>query len=476
MNLKLRQWILSADLLWIVMSVGLVQLLQNGLTPEPEALAPSVYASAVLVAASIWTVLYFSKNLEGYCLGWYLPRVFAQVILGVFYVMGSLLAFGFLSKHFYSRLALLYLACLLPVGFITIRCLAWWLVQSQARMRTKRRVVIVGSGSLVHQLLVKIARHPEASMEVAGVLYPTDAEPSSQPLSFGPGTVSVRTLNILDLMQKKSVQELILVEPLPPGPETEELISGCRKAGLKVYLVPLQYQLYLSKARLTEIEDVPLLSLEEQTLSPVGLQLKRAMDFWGALCLLVLSTPFLAFSAALLRWNRGKAFRRELRCGRNETPFWMYRLNVDRDAPTQDGYERGLVELSLTELPQLLNVLKGEMSLVGPRPEPRERVKHYSMWQRQRLTVKPGLTGLAQVHGLREQHSSEEKVHFDLQYISHWSLFLDLSLVLQTTWTLLLRLVHENRLATRPLVKPTIDTHLGIGKIWNANRTQSRAH
>ena len=113
---------------------------------------------------------------------------------------------------------------------------------------------------------------------------------------------------------------------------------------------------------------------------------------------------------------------------------------------------------------------------VGPRPEPHERVKHYSMWQRQRLTVTPGLTGLAQVNGLREQHSSEEKVHFDLQYISHWSLFLDLSLVLQTTWTLLLRLVHQNRLATRPLRKPTIDTHLGIGKIWNANRTQSRAH
>jgi len=80
------------------------------------------------------------------------------------------------------------------------------------------------------------------------------------------------------------------------------------------------------------------------------------------------------------------------------------------------------------------------------------------MWQRQRLTVKPGLTGLAQVNGLREQHSSEEKVHFDLQYIFHWSLFLDLSLVLQTTWTLLLRLVHENRLAIKPPLKPTIDT------------------
>jgi lipopolysaccharide/colanic/teichoic acid biosynthesis glycosyltransferase len=476
MNQKLRQSILGADLLWIVMSVGIVQLLRNGLTPEPEAVAPSVYASAVLVAASIWTVLYFSKNLEGFCRGWYLPSVFAQVIVGVFYVMGSLLAFGFLSKHFYSRLALLYLACLLPAGFITIRCVAWWLVKSQVGRWAKRRVVIIGSGSLVHQLLVKIARHPELSMEVAGVLFPTDTEPSSQHLNWGPGTVSVRTLNILDLMRKKSVQELILVEPVPPGPEIEELISSCRKAGLRSYLVPHQYQLYLSKARLTEIEDVPLLSLEEQTHSLVGLQLKGAMDFLGALCLLVLSTPFLAFSAAVLRWNKGKAFRRELRCGKDETPFWMYRLNIDRDVPTRDGYEQGLVQFSLTELPQLFNVLKGEMSLIGPRPEPPERVKHYSMWQRQRLTVKPGLTGLAQVNGLREQHSSEEKVHFDLQYIFHWSLFLDLSLVLQTAWTLLLRLVQGNRLAITPRRKPAIDTHLGIGKIWNADRTQSRAH
>jgi lipopolysaccharide/colanic/teichoic acid biosynthesis glycosyltransferase len=90
------------------------------------------------------------------------------------------------------------------------------------------------------------------------------------------------------------------------------------------------------------------------------------------------------------------------------------------------------------------------MSLVGPRPESPERVKSYSEWQRQRLKVQAGVTGLAQVQGLREHHSSEEKTRFDLQYIIHWSPFLDLSLLLQTVWTLLFRGLDRERLSSGP--------------------------
>ena len=474
MNRTLRQLILSADLLWIVISFGLAQILRNHLLPNSDVLPRSTYASAALIAASIWTLLYFSKNLEGFCRGWYLPSVFAQVIVGVFCMMISLVAYGFLSRHYYSRLVLLYLACFLPAGFITVRCLAWWLVKSRVHNWVKRRVIIIGSGRIVRELLIKIASHPEASLEVVGVLFPALTESANEHLNEGCGTVSLRTLNILNLIQEKSVQELILDEPVPPGSETEDLITSCQRQGIKVHLVPHRYELYLSKARLTEIEDVPLLSLEEQTLSVTGLQLKRAIDFTGALFLLLLSAPLLILSAAILCWNKhGNVFRRELRCGKDGIPFWMYRLNIDRDGSVLDTYQRSLVQFSATELPQLINVLKGEMSLVGPRPESPERVKHYSMWQRQRLTVRPGLTGLAQVNGLREQHSSDEKVHFDLQYIFHWSLFLDLSLVLQTAWTLFLRLVNDNRLAIAPLLKPTLDPDLAIGRIWNANSTQS---
>src|SRR6267378_6298252 len=126
-------------------------------------------------------------------------------------------------------------------------------------------------------------------------------------------------------------------------------------------------------------------------------------------------------------------------CVKGGIPFQMYRLNVERHAASPERYERLFVRWSLTELPQLWNVLLGDMSLVGPRPESAERLKHYSDWQRQRLKVRGGVTGLAQVHGLREQHSSEDKARFDLQYIANWSPLLDLSLTLQTVWTLLFR-------------------------------------
>jgi lipopolysaccharide/colanic/teichoic acid biosynthesis glycosyltransferase len=99
-----------------------------------------------------------------------------------------------------------------------------------------------------------------------------------------------------------------------------------------------------------------------------------------------------------------------------------------------------LENMSLTELPQLWNVLRGEMSLVGPRPESPDRVTRYSEWQQQRLSIKPGMTGLAQVHGLRDQNSSEEKTRFDLQYILNPSAVADVSILLQTLWTLAVRL------------------------------------
>jgi lipopolysaccharide/colanic/teichoic acid biosynthesis glycosyltransferase len=149
----------------------------------------------------------------------------------------------------------------------------------------------------------------------------------------------------------------------------------------------------------------------------------------------------------------------------------MFRLNIDRVNHSLNAFEKFLASLSLTELPQLLNVVRGEMSLVGPRPESPERVRHYSDWQRQRLSVKPGLTGLAQVHGLREEHSSEEKTRFDLEYIFHWSLFLDFSLIV---WTLAIRLLKPQ---FRSTVSASVNkpAHIAIGEVLHADRTQSSA-
>jgi len=148
----------------------------------------------------------------------------------------------------------------------------------------------------------------------------------------------------------------------------------------------------------------------------------------------------------MLRLTKGAAFRWETRYGQYGVPFMMLRLNVERHRSDAPLFERMVENLSISELPQLWNVLRGDMTLVGPRPEGYERVRHYSEWQKQRLSVKPGMTGLAQVHGLREQHSSEEKTRFDLQYLLNPSPFTDLALLLQTLWTLAARVIHYSQL------------------------------
>ena len=111
--------------------------------------------------------------------------------------------------------------------------------------------------------------------------------------------------------------------------------------------------------------------------------------------LLVIALPVLLPAVIRLRRIKGRGLREEMRCGKNGHPFSMLRLNVDRPANHASRFERILEKASLTELPQLWNVVRGEMALVGPRPESPQRVQFYSEWHRQRLIVKPGITGLA---------------------------------------------------------------------------------
>jgi sugar transferase EpsL len=155
----------------------------------------------------------------------------------------------------------------------------------------------------------------------------------------------------------------------------------------------------------------------------------------------------------------------------------MLCLNIRRHDPNAPLFEQVLEKLSISELPQLWNVLRGEMTLVGPRPEGYERARRYSEWQRQRLSVKPGITGLAQVHGLREQSSSEEKTRLDLQYLLNPTPLMDLALLLQTIWTVATRLLLYGRLlkkeATPVRAMDLADLNAKVQENVLAHRAQS---
>jgi lipopolysaccharide/colanic/teichoic acid biosynthesis glycosyltransferase len=180
-------------------------------------------------------------------------------------------------------------------------------------------------------------------------------------------------------------------------------------------------------------------------------QVKRAIDRLGALILLVLTSPLLAAACIAIRLeSAGSPIYRQRRVGKDGVHFDLYKLRtmvsgaetmgaglaVDEDDPRITRVGRFLRRFSLDELPNLLNVLRGEMSLVGPRPTVQEQVSQYTERQRRRLAVEPGITGWAQIKG-RAALPWDERIELDLWYVEHWSLRLDLRIALSTARLLL---------------------------------------
>jgi lipopolysaccharide/colanic/teichoic acid biosynthesis glycosyltransferase len=447
MTRRYRFTILLFDLLWIVAAFYLAYALRyHRLDMGFESdISFRIFYSITASALLIWALLSLSRSLDGFQGGWEFSAIASRLTIAIFYMLVFLFAVGYATRHYYSRLLFLYLPFLLFGGFLLIRCAARLLILSRARGGAARRAVILGGGTLAIELAEKIGRHPELLLQVVGFLYPSGNGGSNGTSSTGKPNRSLPSTGIAGFLEDLKVQDVIVVLQQQGSQEVEKVVSQCRGLGMRVQLVPHWYQLYVSDANMVEIDGVPLISLEERNIWPGSLVIKRVLDTVVGTVLLLLSLPLL-FLAVINIWSqRRNAFCSESRCGRMGKTFSMYRLNIDRHNPDLVGFQRFMANFSLTELPQLWNVLAGQMSLVGPRPEPPDRVKHYSDWQRQRLSVEPGITGLAQVQGLREQHSSEAKARFDLQYIFHWSLFLDLSLILQTVWTLALRPLKRKR-------------------------------
>jgi lipopolysaccharide/colanic/teichoic acid biosynthesis glycosyltransferase len=447
---KLQHWILTADLIWAIVAMVLAYVLRYGFRWHGSSDSSFLtYVPPLLVAMSLWLAIFSSMKLDGFRRGWHLPAIFSQLFLAVTVLMMVLFAGGYLFRVFVSRLTFTYFGFLLLLGFLAIRYVVHSILSSSFLTKAVRQVVIVGNGPVAREMAAKIERHPEMLCRVVGFLFSADTSFDMRTPGLANESFIVQALGVVELLRERRVNEIIITLSRPGVPEVVNLASACRQAGIGVSVVPHPYELYLSKPQLLDIGGLPVLQLREADESFANSLAKRGLDIILDLGLLLISIPAVVVGAVMLLHKSGGPFCRELRCGRHGNPFRMWRLNSDRDCGTLPRFEVILQQLSITELPQLWNVLRGEMSLVGPRPESPERVKHYSDWQRQRLNVKPGMTGLAQVHGLREQHSSEEKARFDLQYIMQSSFFFDISLMLQTFWTLMGRLLHLYRLGSR---------------------------
>jgi len=310
-------------------------------------------------------------------------------------------------------------------------------------------VLIVGTGIAAIRLLQKLQDHPETGYRVDGFLDDSD-DPDRKDVAGRP--ILGRIGDIRAVAIERGIREIFVAAPSLGHTQMLSLVLECEDLGLTFRVVTNLFEVLTAGTPIDLVGDLPLVRLGRDAEHPFYGPLKRAMDIGGALCGLLLAVPIALWCAARIRaTSAGPAIFTHERVGRNGRIFRMVKFRTmhrgtaaSAVAPRAESdsrvteYGRWLRATSLDELPQLINVLRGEMSLVGPRPEMPFIVESYHEWQRRRLAVKPGITGLWQILG-RKDLPMHENLQYDFYYIRNRSLSLDLSILLRTVGAVLSR-------------------------------------
>jgi exopolysaccharide biosynthesis polyprenyl glycosylphosphotransferase len=355
---------------------------------------------------------------------------------------------------FYSRLIFFYAGVL-----ITILLSVGRLAKRMARDYLRRkglgvdRLLIVGAGEVGRTVMRHVVAQPSLGYHVVGFV---DDDPDKGSTDIGRFKALGSTANIPRLVKELVVDEAIITLPWMYHRKIVSIIAQCEREQVRVRIVPDMFQMTLSHLDVEDLGGIPMIGVREISISRGEMLYKRVLDVIISSLGLILLLPFFALIAVLIRLDSpGAAFFSQIRVGKGEKLFACYKFRSMRHGADAEKDEllalneadgpifkiredpritrvgRVLRRTSLDELPQLFNVLRGHMSIVGPRPAPPSEVQRYQAWHKRRLEVAPGLTGLWQVSG-RSELSFDEMVLLDLYYIENWSPLLDLQIMLRT--------------------------------------------
>jgi exopolysaccharide biosynthesis polyprenyl glycosylphosphotransferase len=349
----------------------------------------------------------------------------------------------------YPRGMVVY-AWVLTILFVTVGRLAHGRLRAhlQARGWGRNRVLVVGSGEIARMILHKIQGNPAMGYKVAGVV--TTNGQSDVAL---PAPILGHAGDLAQLIERHQVEEVIIALPEASHQDILMLISECERGKAAIKIFPDVFQIMAGQMDIGDLGGLPLLALRDIALRGWRQGFKRAMDIAGASAVLILVSPLMLITAILIKLDSpGPVFYVQERMGLDARPFPILkfrsmRQDAEADGPgwTRKGDPRVtplgniLRRLNVDELPQLINVLIGEMSLVGPRPE---RSVYVAQFRRSiprymdRHRAKAGMTGWAQINGLRGDTSIVERTKYDLWYIENWSLLLDIKILIRTAFSL----------------------------------------
>ncbi|MDP8230607.1 MAG: sugar transferase [Candidatus Gorgyraea atricola] len=450
-----RKLLILSDVATICVSFFIAYALRQNIEVLGELYSPSKYLNILALVLFSWmfalrsTGLYESLRREN------LFGITSRIIKSAFFVMVISIGAIFIFKmEFVSRTFILSLLLVTSLFLIFER----WIVISSLRFFRKkgynfRNILVVGTGPRAKNFIELVHRHDEWGLRIIGII---DAEKKMLGKTVAGEKVIGLLKDIPKILIENVVDEAMFVIPRKWIPIIEESLLACELQGVKTNLAADFFNMKISSWSSGEVGGVPTLGFQTTVGEEWQLLVKRLSDILLSLAGMAITLPILiGVGIAIKIFSRGPAIFKQIRSGLNGRKFVMYKFRT-----MVDGAENGIDALrannemagpvfkmrkdprvtrfgeflrrsSLDELPQLFNVLKGEMSIVGPRPPIPREVEKYQIWQRRRLSMKPGLTCLWQING-RNNVDFDEWMKLDLEYIDNWSLRLDLKILLKT--------------------------------------------
>ncbi len=378
------------------------------------------------------------------------------IILGILnylyaYSQGAAPLFRWTFKISHGFLALYFVVVIFMISFL--RNQVYYLMKRRyAKGLNLQNVLIIGASDMGKSVARKLVNYKDLGFVVTGFL-DDDLEPGEK-VDIDGGIEVLGPLGELSrILEKSEISDVYVALDLENYPKILETLKIVNKYAVNVRLIPDLFQMLTLRAKVEDLDGFPVISIDEPPLRGVMMFVKRTMDVMVSLLLLIFLTPLFLIVAVLIKLtSRGPVFYHQERIGMDGRKFIMHKFRtMVCDAEKKTGpvmsspgdprmtrIGRFLRKFSIDEFPQLINVLSGEMSLVGPRPERpmfvkdfREKIPKYML----RHKVKSGITGWAQVNGLRQDCPIDKRLEYDFYYIQNWSLGLDIKILWRTLRT-----------------------------------------
>lgn len=377
-------------------------------------------------------------------------EIFAIVNANIFSVI-ILIALTYLFREKsvpFSRLVFLYFV-ILATFFTLIQRLALRTILKEIRRRgyNIRYLLVVGSGDAANNIISKVRMQKDLGIQLLGCL----TRDGTSEAVLADVNVLGKYFDIKNILKNIDIDQIVISLPLEDSKFLPEIMDLIGDKLIDIRIVPDLHKYISLGGTIEEFEGLPIINLQDPPLSGVNLIVKRFLDFFVAFFSLILISPFLLIVSILIKLtSRGSIFYGQERVSLDGTTFKIYKFRTMKMDSEKTGpgwttpkdervtwFGKILRRTNIDELPQLINVLRGNMSLVGPRPERpvyiaefRKKIPNYML----RHKVPAGLTGWAQINGWRGDTSIDKRLEFDLDYIKNWSILLDLKILFMTVF------------------------------------------